>query len=62
MEIEKKTLTILFTLFFILLASLMYLMIKKDLVQQDTNQKRMQAVDNSKQDNVWPKVEIQTRK
>lgn len=62
MKSEKTTLITIFTIFFLLSVSLIYLMIKKDMVTKENQEKRMQMPrENEKMLDAWPKVEIQTR-
>lgn len=60
---EKKTLILIFTAVFLLGATLLYLMIKKDLLSEAKAQKARAEMsqDDATQTEIWPKVEIQTR-
>jgi hypothetical protein len=62
MKNEKVNLIIIFAIFFLLSGTLFYLMLKKDINQNDLNRKVMQEPVDNGPDNVWPKVEIETRK
>lgn len=63
MKSEKTTLIIIFTIFFLLAASLIYLMIKNDIKKEDAQKEKMsQPRVNNAPENSWPKVEIETRK
>jgi hypothetical protein len=59
---EKTTLILLFALVFALSSALMYLMIKKDIVSEEKVKQVFQRKSENVQDeNIWPRVEIQTR-
>jgi cell division protein FtsL len=63
MKNEKVLLVTIFTLFFALSASLIFVMIKKDLKQEQEGRKWInEEVKNPKPENSWPRVEIQTSK
>ena len=62
MKKEKSLFLLIFTLFFLLSGSLLYLMIKKDVDEKDRQVARMaQPSTNNTPENVWPKVEIKAR-
>ncbi len=58
---EKTVLITIFCLFFLLSSILIFVMIKKDVQEKELQESRMLTPQNSAPDNVWPKVEIQTR-
>ncbi len=61
MNNEKIILITIFTLFFALSASLIFMMIKKDLNVEETGRRWISEPSvNQKPENNWPKVEIQT--
>lgn len=62
MRNEKVTLITIFSLLFVLSATLTYLMIAKDIKEKEIAQEkfRRESKDNTP-DNVWPEVIIQTR-
>lgn len=59
---EKKNLILIFAVLFVLSTSLIYLMIKKDLQEQENSKARLRDNFQMKEENIWPKVEIETRK
>lgn len=60
MKNEKLTLITLFTFFFLLSASLFYLMIAKDLKLKQEQIEKIQAPKETESPQIWPKVEIRT--
>lgn len=63
MRNEKVLLLSIFSLFFIISALLMFVMIKKDLIRRNEGERRMsQPINSDRPENLWPKVEIQTSK
>jgi hypothetical protein len=60
MKNEKLTLITLFTFFFLLSASLFYLMIAKDIKVREDQVEKMQAPREAETPQLWPKVEIRT--
>ncbi len=63
MNNEKTLLTSLFFLFFLLSGILIAIMIKKDLYAQENFKRNFQENANqTREENSWPKVEIEVRK
>jgi hypothetical protein len=58
---EKSILITIFCLFFVLSALLIFVMTKKDIQEKEAVQNRMQQTESNTPENIWPKVEIQTR-
>ncbi len=58
---EKSILITIFCLFFLLSSLLIFVMTKKDIQEKEAIQNRMQEPVNNTPENIWPKVEIQTR-
>ena len=60
MKKEKLNLIIIFSLFFLLSATLFYIMMKKDLHTEQIQRESINMED-TRAENTWPKVEIKVR-